>query len=63
MQQDQTPSSAASRIVPEIEETPCWVERQRLRRLYEAIVIHRATGSPFLLDWAENEIMHIVRES
>ena len=33
----QAPSNERSNVVTQIEETPCWVERQRLRRLYEAI--------------------------
>jgi hypothetical protein len=45
------------------EENPCWVERQRLRRIYQGLVTYNFTRSEFLLDWARDELMHIVRDA
>jgi hypothetical protein len=44
-------------------ETPSYIEKQRLRRLYQALYTYKHTRSEFLLDWAENEVMHMVRDS
>lgn len=43
-------------------EGPCWVERQRLRRILQALVTYERTESQFLLEWARAEILMIVRD-
>jgi hypothetical protein len=42
---------------------PVWVEKQRLRRIYESLMVYERTGSSFLFRWAQNELMHIVRDT
>lgn len=43
-------------------EDPVWVEKQRLRRVYEGLMIFEHTRSQFLLEWAMYELMKIVRD-
>jgi len=45
------------------ETTPCWVDRQRMRRIYQSLATFEHTRSPFLLEWAQDELMHIVRDA
>ncbi len=44
-------------------ESPAYIERQRLRRLYQALFTYQHTRSEFLLTWVTDEIMHMVRDS
>lgn len=44
-------------------ENPVWVEKQRLRRVYESLIIYEKTKSDFLLCWAQAELMKIVRDT
>lgn len=39
-----------------------WVERNRLRRVYQALAVYDSTRSDFLIEWAQNELMHMVRD-
>lgn len=44
-------------------EDPVWVEKQRLRRIYEGLCIFERTRSQFLLNWSMYELMKIVRDT
>lgn len=43
-------------------ESPVWVEKQRLRRIYEGLTIYERTKSEFTLHWAQHELMKIIRD-
>lgn len=47
----------------EVKENPVWIDRQRIRRIYESLMVYERTHSDFLLRWAQDELMHIVRDS
>jgi len=42
---------------------PLWVEKQRLRRIYQGLMMFEHSHSAFLLHWAQNELMHIIRDT
>jgi hypothetical protein len=42
---------------------PLWVEKQRLRRIYQSLITFEHTHSAFLLRWAQDELMHIIRDT
>jgi len=56
-------SSRSEQVQQKIVENPAWIERQRLRRLYQAVSTFRRTRSLFLIDWVEKELMMIVRDA
>jgi hypothetical protein len=60
---EQQPDRPVANEVIADEKNPCWVERQRLRRIYQGLVTYHFTRSEFLLDWARDELMHIVRDA
>ena len=39
-----------------------WVETQRIRRIYQSLMTYTSSGSKFLLEWAQTELMHILRD-